>query len=281
MRALFLIPGNGINQIQTLPAVAATAEQLGFAIQVSCPPEQAAIWKLCAAVEKVIPFSYDAASLADWTNLLGCVREPDFQAVVNLAPSRSMDLLLSMSHIPTRVARSGFSTTETVSPSAGGWPAQALAAYLKPLGVSLSAADYRLPIPPAALREASAAQPTGDGPMLLLCPGGGSGDWPAERWQQLPGRIQGALAGVRCQRLGPATAAAAGQRAAQVAAADVVLSSDPISTELALLCGTPVVALGREPASLPQRTGVQGLPGAAGSLAEVSQEAVLQALGLS
>ena len=281
MRALFLIPGNGMNQIQALPAVAATAEQLGFAIQVSCPPEQAAIWKLCSAVEKVIPFSYGAANLADWTNLLGCVRDPDFQAVVNLAPSRSMDLLLSMSHIPTRVARSGFSTTETVSPPEGGWPAQALAAHLQPLGVSLRAADYRLPIPPAALREASAAQPAGEGPMLLLCPGEGSGDWPAERWAELPGRIQGALAGVRCLRLSPATAAATGQRAAQVAAADVVLSSDPISTELALLCGTPVVALGREPASLPERTGVKGLPGAGGGLADVSQEAVLQALGLS
>ena len=281
MRALFLIPGNALNQIQALPAVAATADQLGFAMQVSCPPEQAAIWKLCGAVEKVIPFSYGAASLADWTNLLGCVREPDFQAVVNLAPSRSMDLMLSMSHIPTRVARSGFSSTDTVNPPAGGWPAQALAAYLKPLGVSLSAADYRLPIAAATLRDASAAQPAGDGPMLLLCPGGGAGDWPTEHWQQLPGRIQGALAGVRCQRLGPATAASAGQRAAGVAAADVVLSSDPISTELALLCGTPVVALGRESASLPERTGVRGLPGTGGSLAEVSQETVLQALGLS
>lgn len=281
MRALFLIPGDGVNQIQALPAVAATAEQLGFAIQVSCPPEQAAIWKLCSAVEKVIPFSYGAASLADWTNLLGCVRDPDFQAVVNLAPSRAMDLLLSMSHIPTRVARGGFSTTESVQPPAGGWPAQALAAYLSPLGVTLNAADYRLPIPPAALREATAALPAGEGPMLLLCPQEQAGDWPAEHWSALPDRIRSALPGVRCQRLAPAGAAAAVQRAARVAAADVVLSSDPISTELALLCGTPVVALGREPASLPEREGVRGLSGDGGNLAAVNPEGVLQALGLS
>jgi hypothetical protein len=37
----------------------------------------------------------------------------------------------------------------------------------------------------------------------------------------------------------------------------VVLSSDPLTTELALLCGTPVVALGRSPVSLPERAGVR------------------------
>jgi len=281
MRALFLIPGDGLNQLQALPAVAATAASLGFAIQVGCPPDQAPIWKLLGAVEKVIPFAFASANLADWTNLLGCVREPDFQAAVNLAPSRSMDLLLSMSHIPTRVATTGFSATERVVPPAAGWPAQALAAHLRPLGVKLAAADFRLPVSAAALAEASAAQPVGAGPMLLLCPGQGPLDWPAERWEELPARIQSSLAGVRTQRLAPARAASAASRAAAVAAADVVLSSDPISTELALLCGTPVVALGREPASLPERDGVRGLPGAAGSLASVGVEEVLQALGLA
>ena len=99
MRALFLIPGDGVDQLQALPAVAATADALGFAIQVACPPEQAPIWKLLPVVEKVIPFTYGDASLADWTNLLGCVRDPDFQVAVNLAPSRQMDLMLSLIHI--------------------------------------------------------------------------------------------------------------------------------------------------------------------------------------
>jgi hypothetical protein len=191
-----------------------------------------------------------------------------------------MDLLLSMSHIPTRVATGGFSATDTVAAAEGGWPAQALAAHLRPLGVPLDAGSFRLPLPPAALAEASAALPAGDGPMLLLCPGEGVGDWPAERWQSLPGRIQTSLPGLRTQRLGPATATSAARRAALVACADVVLSSDPLSTELALLCGTPVVALGRTTASLPERAGVRGIEANQGSLAQVDIDAVLQALGL-
>jgi hypothetical protein len=65
-----------------------------------------------------------------------------------------------------------------------------------------------------------------------------------------------------------------------VAAADVVLSSDPLTTELALLCGTPVVALGRSPASLPERAGVQGI-GAADDLPSLGVDSVLQSLGLA
>ena len=79
MRALFLLPGDSSRQLQAPPAVAAVADQLGFAIQVACSPAAAPVWKLLPAVEKVIPFSFDDATLADWANLLGCVREPDFQ----------------------------------------------------------------------------------------------------------------------------------------------------------------------------------------------------------
>ena len=280
MRALFLIPGDGVDQLQSLPAVAATAEGLGFAIQVACPPEQAPIWKLLPAVEKVIPFAYGNATLADWANLLGSVREPDFQVAVNLAPGRQMDLMLSMSHIPTRIASAGFSATETVAAPAAGWPAQALAGHLRPIGVDLQAEVFRLQLKPAALAEATAALPAGDGPMLLLAPGGGPSDWPGACWQELPERIRASLPGLRSSVVAAAGAGQAGRRAATVAASDVVLSSDPLTTELALLCGTPVVALGRSPESLPERAGVQGI-GAADGLSSLGVDAVLQALGLA
>jgi hypothetical protein len=59
----------------------------------------------------------------------------------------------------------------------------------------------------------------------------------------------------------------------------VVLSSDPVSEELALLCGVPLVALGRPQDSLPARAQVKGLDAADG-LAALSSDAVLAALGL-
>ena len=87
MRALFLVPGDATRQLQALPAVAAVADQLGFSLQVACPASGAPVWKLLPAVEKLIPFSFDDATLADWANLMGSVREPDFQACINMALS--------------------------------------------------------------------------------------------------------------------------------------------------------------------------------------------------
>ena len=279
MRALFLIPGDGANQLQALPAVAATAEQLHFQIQVACHPSLMALWKLLPAVEKVIPFNFGDATLADWANLLGCVREPDFQACINLASGRQVDLMLSMSHIPNRMAAGGFSATETVQVPQGLWPAQALQAYLRPIGVRLDAAAFRLSLSKGALDEAGAALPAGNGPMLLLAPSSSPDDWPAAAWQELPGRIAATLPGLRSLQVPPASSAQLPARAALVAASDVVLASDPVTIELALLSGTPVVAMGRSSDSLPVRSGVQGL-GSPGHLRDLPSNDVLRALGL-
>ena len=64
MRALFLIPGDGVSQLQALPAVASTARQLGFQIQVVCPAAVTGVWTLLKEVEKTIPFSFEQATLA-------------------------------------------------------------------------------------------------------------------------------------------------------------------------------------------------------------------------
>ena len=64
-----------------------------------------------------------------------------------------------------------------------------------------------------------------------------------------------------------------------MASSDVVLASDPVSIELALLCGVPLVALGSRADDLPEREGVTGLGGST-PLAQVSVDNVLGALGL-
>ncbi|MEB3266566.1 MAG: lipopolysaccharide heptosyltransferase family protein [Cyanobacteriota bacterium] len=279
MRALFLIPGDAVRQLQALPAVAACAEQLGFAMQVACDPKLASLWTLLPAVEKVLPFSFESASLADWANLMGSVREPDFQACINLARGRQVDLMLSMSHIPNRIAAAGFSATSTVTPASGGWPAQALAAYLEPIGVTLQAEAFRLRLPAEALQRAKDEWPPGDGPLLLLAPAGGTVDWPADRWAALPPSIGSRLPNLRHRLLPPTSGGSALERAALVASADVVLASDPITQELALLCGVPLVALGRASETLPTRQGLRAV-GVAGDLASLAEAPVLQALGL-
>ena len=86
MRILFLIPGGPQEQLRILPLAAAVAQQLRVQLQVACPAASASVWKLLPAVEKLLPYEFSSGgSLADWANLLGSVREPDFQAVLNFA----------------------------------------------------------------------------------------------------------------------------------------------------------------------------------------------------
>jgi ADP-heptose:LPS heptosyltransferase len=276
MRALFLIPGESSRQLQAFAAVAAVAEQLGAEVQVVCPPGATALWTLHPARVRAIPFPFAAATLADWANLLGSVREPDFQLCINRASGRQVDLMLSMSHIPTRVAAGGFSATDTVQPAPGGWEAQAWEAFLRPIGVRLEADAFRLSLARADLDAAAAALPSGDGPLLLLAPSGGQADWPAHQWQALPEHIRQRLPGLRTLEAGGGSARA---QAARLASADVVLASDATCMELALMLGLPLVALGRSAAELPSREGVRGV-GSAEHLAALDSEAVLLALGL-
>jgi ADP-heptose:LPS heptosyltransferase len=113
MRALFLIPGDATEQLQATAAVAAVADQLSMEVHIACAPALAPCWSLVPAVKKVIPFDFGSATLADWANLLGSVREPDFQLCINLATGRQVDLMLSMSHIPTRIAEPGCGVVST------------------------------------------------------------------------------------------------------------------------------------------------------------------------
>ena len=276
MRVLALSPGPLAQQLDRLPALVSLCEQVGATLQVACAPACRGAWDLVPQVEKILPFDFEAApTLADWANLLGCVREPDFQVCLNFAEGRQVNLMLSMSHIPTRIASSGFSSTEIVSPGEG-WCAQRLASVLKPLGCDLDADRFRLALSSQDLDAARAEQPAGEGPMLLLAPASSTGDWPEQRWRSLPEAIAQRLNGLRSLQLNPDLPI--NRRAAAVASADVVLSSCPVSQKLAIYSGVPLVALGAEPQDLPDRPDIRCL-GTPGNLSALADDEVFQALG--
>ena len=276
MRVLALSPGPLSLQLERLPALASLCSSVGATLQVACSPSVKGAWELLPQLEKVIPFDFEASpNLADWANLLGCVREPDFQVCLNFAEGQQVNLMLSMSHIPTRIAASGFSSTELVQPQEG-WASQRLAAYLKPLGCELNADGFRLALPSTILDKARADLPSGDGPLLVLAPKGGADDWPASEWTALPETIGQRLKGLRCSELAIGLGLQA--RAAAVACADVVLTSCPVTQSLAVFSGVPLVALGGDPNAMPQRADLRCL-GRADHLGDLQQDEVLQALG--
>ena len=180
--------------------------------------------------------------------------------------------MLSMSHIPTRIASSGFSSTEIVSGE--GWcspPGQCAEAP----GCDLDADRFRLALSSQDLDAARAEQPAGEGLMLLLAPAAQRG-LAEQRWRSLPEAIAQRLNGLRSLQLNPDLPIT--RRAAAVASADVVLSSCPVSQKLAIYSGVPLVALGAEPQDLPDRPDIRCL-GTPGNLSALADDEVLQALG--
>ena len=275
MRLLVLSPGTAQQQLERMPAVAACANELGASIQVACSPAYRSLWTLLPSVEKIIPFDFAASlTMADWANLLGSVREPDFQVCLNFAEGRQVNLMLSMSHIPTRVSEAGFASTAVAS-QAEGWSAQRLSGFLAPIGLSLDAGAFRISLPAELMNSARERQPQGDGPLLLLQPAATPGDWPAERWKQLPLTIKDKLPGLRTIQLEDNIALS--ERAAQIACADVVLTSCAVTSLLAAFCGVPLVALGLSDDQLPERDVIRHLGD--DDLRSLSEADVLQAMG--
>ena len=258
MRVLFLSPGDLEAQLERLPLAAAIGRDLNASIQVACPLAAAPLWKLLPVVEKQLPFEFEGVTLADWANLMGCVREPDFQACLNFASGWNLDLLLSLSHIPVRVARGGFSCTAPVAADA---PTEA---FLKPLGLQNDQEQICISLPPKALKKARSKQPAGDGPLLLLAPSQTPQDWSEQHWSALEEAVCSRITGGRCQRLQSGSIV---QQTAQVASADGVVSSSAVASGLAKCCGVSVVEL------------QQLAPGQA--LAALPLESVLKALGIA
>lgn len=212
MRLLLLSPGGPQEQLAFLPAAATAASRLATTLQVACAPAAAPVWTLLPAVEKVLPFDFDGRpSLADWTNLLGAVREPDFQACLNRGSGWRLELLLSLTHIPVRVARGGPDT------------------MLAALGLDPVPADFRLTLPAEALRAAVEQQPPGDGPLLVLAADAAS----------LEPVLRQKLGQVRLEGLRPGSPLA---QAAQLASADVLVGDDPWARRLADLTGVAQVS---------------------------------------
>ncbi|MGB3200946.1 MAG: glycosyltransferase family 9 protein [Nodosilinea sp.] len=77
-------------------------------VSVVAAPSATAIYQLSKGVAEVIPYSFVAPnSPADWANLLGIVRDREFDVAITLTQSWSIALLLWLSGVPTRLGYSG------------------------------------------------------------------------------------------------------------------------------------------------------------------------------
>ncbi|MEL6469605.1 MAG: glycosyltransferase family 9 protein [Cyanobacteria bacterium J06623_4] len=108
MRILALVPGGISDQLLFFPALDDIKRAYPNAdIGVVVEPKAAAAYRVSKIVDTVIPFTFSAAnSPSDWANLLGLVRDREYEVAITTDITWQMGLLLWLSGVPTRVTYS-------------------------------------------------------------------------------------------------------------------------------------------------------------------------------
>jgi ADP-heptose:LPS heptosyltransferase len=104
-RILALIPGGIGDQILFFPTLSGIRQAYPQAeIEVMIEPRAAGAYELCPSVDKVLTFSFkEQLSLGDLSDLLGRIREREYDAIVSLGQSWWVRVWLWLTGIPKRV----------------------------------------------------------------------------------------------------------------------------------------------------------------------------------
>jgi ADP-heptose:LPS heptosyltransferase len=104
-RILALVPGGIGDQILFFPALASLRQRFPEAeLEVVVEPRAAAAYEVCPSVNRVLTFPFkEQLSLGDLSDLLGRIRERQYDGVLSLGRSLGVKLLLWLTGIPKRV----------------------------------------------------------------------------------------------------------------------------------------------------------------------------------
>lgn len=105
MRILALVTGTIDNQLLFFPTLETLKQRYPqAAIDVLVEPRSKKAYRVCKNVDEVLVFDFqDRNSFADYLNLLGIMRDREYDAVVSLKTTWRIKLLLWLNGIPTRI----------------------------------------------------------------------------------------------------------------------------------------------------------------------------------
>ena len=315
MRILALVPGGIGDQILFFPTLDDLKTYYPQAeIDVIVEPRSKGAYRVSGSVDEVLTFDFkDRNGLADFGNLLGIIRDREYDAALALGRRGSIGLLLWMSGIPTRVgyeANSGkIFFTNTVPLKTEQYAAQMYHDLLQGFGITSPCPELALSVPRQDIEWAENEQRRlgiADSGYILIH--GGSSElaqaaginkiYPAEKWQQIIEDIQQKQPGLPIVLLqGPDDAQwvtalkqsnpdlkviappDVGKLAATIASANLMLCTDSAPMHLAVAVGTYTIALfGPTEAKklLPDNERCISIQSATRSIADIKPEEVLK-----
>ncbi len=279
MRILALVPGGIDDQILFFPTLDdlrvyyPTAE-----IDVIVEPRAKGAYRVCKSVDEVLTFDFkDRNGLADFGNLLGIIRDREYDVALSLAQRGSIELLLWMSGIPTRIGYEDnagkWFLTKTVPLKTEQYAAHRYHDLLQGLGINSPCPDLALSVPKPDIEWAEREQQRlGIAESGYILIDGGSSQqpqekgiaqvYPVEKWREILADIQqkqpdlpivllknpedaqvGAAMLQSLPDLKITSPADIGKLAAMIAGANLIICTDSAPMHLAAAVGTYTIAL--------------------------------------
>jgi ADP-heptose:LPS heptosyltransferase len=318
MRIVALIPGGIGDQILFFPTLDDLKQVYPDAqIDVVVEPRAEAAYRVAKSVKDTIRFDFKGRnSLADWSNLLGVLRDREYDIALSLGQYWAVGFILWLSGIPTRVSYAGSAgqafMTNPVPLNKNQYAARMYHDLLKGLGINTSCPDLAVVVPTKDLAWADAERKRlgvhSSGYILIH---GGSSElsqlkgiekrYPVESWQgviqdferrrpELPivliegpddAEFVAELTQV-CPNLKLTMPEDIGKSVAMIAGANLIICTDSAPMHLAVAVKTPTLALfgpTNPEKLLPQNNRFVGLKSFTGQMSDISPQAVLEKFG--
>lgn len=201
MRIVALVPGGIGDQILFFPTLDELKRYYPDAqIDVVAEPRSAGAYRVCKSVTDVLRFDFkDRNSLTDWVNLIGNIRDREYDLAISLGRSWFVGLLLWLTGIPTRIGYQGAGTsflTNSVPLKTEQYAAAMYHDLLRGLGINSPCPELAINVPKPDIHWAEKEQKRlgiGESGYVLIHGGssylsqakGFDKIYPVENWRQI------------------------------------------------------------------------------------------------
>jgi len=190
MRIISLVPGGIGEQILFFPTLDSLKRKYNTSIDVVCEPGSKAAYRVSQSVSEALPFDFnDRNSMADWGNLIGLIRDREYDVAITSSQSWFTGLLLWLTGINTRVGFQGNSSlffTHVVARNEEQYTAWMYHDLLQGLGINSNCPELALNVPKPDIGWADSEQlrlGVKDTGYVLVDPSSGDDNsYPEEKW---------------------------------------------------------------------------------------------------
>ena len=307
MRILALVPGDIGNQILFFPTLETIKRQYPqAAIDVLVEPRSKKAYRVCQNVDDVLVFDFqDRNSFADYLNLLGTVRDREYDILISLKTSWRIKLLLWLNGIPIRVGYqddAALYLSNSVVRKSEQYKAEMYHDLVTGLGIKAPCPPITINVPKEDISWAESEQQRRnmEGGYIVLNDeplDSSLGTYPLASWEKIIADIeerQTGLAIVLLQtsrnlewvtslvttngNLKAISPADVGKAAALIAGSNLVLCSSNISIQLAVATDAYTFALVGDRNLIPNKDNCTAIVSDSNQIEDISPETVIQQL---